>query len=53
MTSFIIAVALIGVWRGIWGLLDYYVFPNNFVLSSLVTLILGVIILVITHHKLA
>jgi uncharacterized membrane protein len=52
LASLIIAIAFISIWRGVWRLFDYYVFPNNFVLSSVTTLILGIVILIITHHKL-
>jgi len=53
LASLIIAIALISIWRGIWNLFDYYIFPNNFILSSVTTLIVGIVILAITHHKLA
>lgn len=38
-------VAVVLVWRGVWSLLDFYLFPNNPVLSNLVGLILGLAIL--------
>ena len=53
LASLVIAIALISIWRGIWRLFDYYVFPDHFVLSSLITLVLGICILIITHHKLS
>jgi hypothetical protein len=53
IASLIIAVALISIWRGLWGLFDYYIFPENFVLSSITTLLVGIFILAVTHHKLA
>jgi len=53
IASLIIAIALISIWRGIWRLFDYYIFPENIILSSLTTLIFGIIILAVTHHKLA
>lgn len=51
--SLLIAVCIVAIWRGTWILLDLYVFPNNQLLSSIVPLILGAIILAITHHKLS
>jgi len=50
--SLLIAFALITLWRGIWRLLDYYFFPNDFVSSSILPLILGVVILAAAHYKL-
>lgn len=41
----IVSFAIVGFWRGTWQLLDKYFFPNNFLLSQLIPLILGLIIL--------
>jgi len=51
--SFVIAIAFISIWRGAWNLFDYYIFPSNFVLSAVTTLVIGVIILAITNQKLS
>jgi hypothetical protein len=48
--AIIIGFAVIAFWRGIWGLLDLYVFPNNLELSLWTTTILGIFILTFTHH---
>jgi hypothetical protein len=45
-----IAFAVISFWRGVWGLMDIYIFPNNYDLSLWISLILGLIILVLSHH---
>lgn len=50
--SLVIATALVSIWRGIWGLMDKFIFPNDLVLSSITTLVLGIIIFAITHYKL-
>ncbi|PIN79842.1 hypothetical protein COV16_02110 [Candidatus Woesearchaeota archaeon CG10_big_fil_rev_8_21_14_0_10_34_8] len=52
MYSLLIAVAFVGIWRGLWRLFDIFLFPNNEVLSYSITLILGIIILAVTHHRL-
>jgi hypothetical protein len=39
------AVGVIFVWKGIWDLLNLYLFPNNPLLSALISLFIGLIIL--------
>jgi len=39
--------AIVGFWRGTWNLMDYYVFPESFVLSQTVTILAGVMIMVL------
>ena len=51
--SLIIAVAIVGIWRGAWMLLDMYLFPKNEAISAVISLVVGVLILAITHHKLS
>ena len=46
----IIGFAVIAFWRGVWGLLDIFLFPNDYVLSLVSSLIIGVIILYLTKH---
>lgn len=41
----VIIFAIIMLWRGIWGLLDLYLFPGSPVFSHMLTVIIGVIIL--------
>jgi hypothetical protein len=41
------SLAIVGFWRGMWNLIDRFVFPHNFVLSQLVTIFSGIIILFI------
>jgi len=51
--SVIIAIGLIAVWRGIWGILDLYLFQNNPLISFSASIVFGLIILGITHQKLS
>ena len=51
--SLLIAVGLIGIWRGIWRLFVLYLFPNNAPLSSVITLAIGIAVLAVTHHRLS
>ena len=46
--TILIAASVILFWRGAWGLMDLYLFPNNHSLSYAVSLVLGVLILIAT-----
>lgn len=50
--TIIIAFAIVSFWRGIWGLMDLYLFPGNQVVSLLVSVLLGIIILYLSKHLL-
>jgi hypothetical protein len=45
-----IGISVVAFWRGTWGLMDLYLFPNNPTLSSFASLAIGVIILYLTHY---
>jgi len=47
--ALLIGIAIISFWRGVWGLLDLYLFPSNQVLSLFSSVILGLVILFFTH----
>ncbi|MFA6522076.1 MAG: hypothetical protein WCT24_00590 [Patescibacteria group bacterium] len=48
--SLIIISGVTGVWRGIWGLLDVFFIPGDLTLSYSLSLILGIVIITITHY---
>jgi len=48
--ALIVGTAVIAVWRGIWNLLDLYLYPNDIVLSSIISIIIGLVILIVTHQ---
>ena len=48
--SLVIGFAVVSFWRGIWGLWDEYILPGNYLLSSWISLIIGLLILVGTHY---
>ena len=48
--TILIAFAIICFWRGIWGLMDEYLFPSNKNLSYIISLLLGVTILYSTKN---
>ncbi|MBS3094418.1 hypothetical protein J4474_02015 [Candidatus Pacearchaeota archaeon] len=43
----LVSLAIIGFWRGAWNLMDRYIFPNEFLLSQILTIIGGIILLII------
>ena len=47
--AMIVGFAIVAFWRGVWGLLDIYLFPTNVALSMWVSIVIGVIILIVTH----
>jgi hypothetical protein len=46
--TLLVAASVVLFWRGAWGLMDLYLFPENQTLSYLASLILGIIILIAT-----
>ena len=48
--ALIIAIGIISFWRGIWGLMDLYLYPDNLSLSYTISAVGGLVILVGTHH---
>ncbi|MEK6890815.1 MAG: hypothetical protein AABX03_01630 [Nanoarchaeota archaeon] len=41
----IASVAVVGFWRGVWNLMDRYFLPEYFLVSQIVTIILGTLML--------
>ena len=50
LLAILIGSAVISFWRGLWGLMDIYLFPKNTALSFSISVIIGLIILIITHY---
>ncbi len=48
--AIVIAFAVISFWRGVWGLMDEYLFPANLELSLWASVIIGIAILALTHQ---
>ena len=40
-------LAIVSFWRGVWGLMDLYLFPKSPTLSFFVSIIIGLVILFI------
>lgn len=45
-----VAMAVILFWRGAWGLMDMYLFPDNPLVSYIVSLVVGFGILIVTER---
>lgn len=43
--TLVIAAGIVMVWRGIWGLMDVYLFPGNPTLSYALSIAIGLVIL--------
>ncbi|MEK6898319.1 MAG: hypothetical protein AABX28_03105 [Nanoarchaeota archaeon] len=48
--TILVAFAIISFWRGVWGLMDLYLFPNHEVWSFLISVLVGVAILYSTEN---
>lgn len=48
--TIIIAFAIVSFWRGVWGLMDLYLFPENEFLSFSISILIGLLILYLTKH---
>ncbi len=50
--AILIAFAVISFWRGVWGLMDLYLFPNDYELSLWISVMLGIGILILSGYSL-
>ncbi|PIO08756.1 hypothetical protein COU59_00260 [Candidatus Pacearchaeota archaeon CG10_big_fil_rev_8_21_14_0_10_34_12] len=48
--TIMIAFAIVSFWRGTWGLMDLYLFPDNLIMSFSISIILGIFILYLTKN---
>lgn len=44
----LIALAVVSFWRGAWGLMDLYLFPDHEIISYVFSILLGISILLFT-----
>lgn len=42
-----VAVAVVFVWRGLWGIMDLYLFPAHPLVSYALSIVLGLAILIV------
>lgn len=52
LSTILIAGAIIMFWRGVWGLMDVYIFPDDLPLSYAVSFLISVLlyIFIVRHH---
>jgi len=48
--ALLIGIAVVSFWRGVWGLMDLYLFPENQTISFIISLFIGLSILISTHY---
>jgi hypothetical protein len=48
--ALMIAIGVIAIWRGFWGLMDLYLFPHDATMSFIFSIIIGLAILGATHY---
>jgi hypothetical protein len=48
--AIIFAIAVVSLWRGVWGLMDLYLIPDNPTLSFTLSIIIGLVIIGITEY---
>jgi hypothetical protein len=46
----LIAISIVCFWRGAWGLMDLYIFPDHEAVSYFVSIIIGIVILYVTRQ---
>lgn len=47
--ALIVATGVVAFWRGAWGVMDVLITPENYLLSSIISLAAGILILVGLH----
>ena len=47
--ALLVGFAIVAFWRGVWGLLDIYLLPDNAALSMWASVITGAVILIVTR----
>ncbi len=48
----VLSIAIIMIWRWVWNFLDEYFLPNYFILSNILSIVVGIIILYINDYDL-
>jgi uncharacterized ion transporter superfamily protein YfcC len=49
--TLVLAIAIVLFWRGVWGLMDLYFFPNMLPLSFILSILIGLLILYSVKHS--
>ncbi|MDA1209178.1 MAG: hypothetical protein O2904_04080 [bacterium] len=51
--TLVVVIAVVFVWRGIWNLIDIYLFPGNPLLSNVVSILLGIFLLYLPNGNIS
>ncbi len=51
INAIVVVIAIIMFWRGIWGLIDLYLFPDSPTFSHLLSILLGALILYLDNFS--
>ncbi|NVP17429.1 hypothetical protein HUU51_01800 [Candidatus Gracilibacteria bacterium] len=49
---FLLLLAVVVIWRGIWNIFDRYFFPDYFMLSNILSIVIGLVIIFINDYEL-
>lgn len=50
LVAIIVVTGVIAFWRGLWGFMDIYLFPDNLILSYEASILIGLVILGVTNY---
>jgi hypothetical protein len=50
--AIIFAIAVVSIWRGVWLLMDRYLFPESQTISGVASIIIGLLIIWLTDNSL-
>ena len=48
--ALLIGTAVVAFWRGVWGIMDIYLFPKDPAMSFLISILFGLAVLAFTHY---
>lgn len=48
--TLLIGISVVSFWRGTWGIMDVYIFPDNYSISSWISIAIGLAVLAATHY---
>ena len=51
LKTLLICIGVVMVWRGVWNLCDSYLFPDNPILSDVISIVVGILILYLDDKK--
>jgi hypothetical protein len=51
LRTILVALMVVMFWRGAWGVMDLYLFPDNQELSLIASLVIGLLLLFVINHR--